>query len=220
MAAIEKTVKAEGHLIDSGLMRQIFDIIIADGGSFDILDFKIGRNNDEYSSTRLKISADDPAAMNSILLKLSSVGCTIDREEEVRLGSAPADGVVPPDFYSTTNHATSIRHGGRWLEVENIRMDGVIVVNNSNARVKKFRDICAGEMIVLGLSGVRVRPEFVERDRSDFSFMSGEVSSERKVQLAVDRAAELIADKSKKVAAVAGPVVVHTGGSSDLAHLI
>ncbi|MDF1545282.1 MAG: TIGR00300 family protein [bacterium] len=220
MGRIEKIVRAEGHLIDSGLMRQIFDIIIADQGSYDILDFSIGRNNDEYSSTRLKINAPDLTSINTILLKLSSVGCTVDQEEEVRLGAAPTDGVVPADFYSTTNHATSIRNGGEWLPVANIRMDGVIVVEQFSARVKKFRDVKKGDLVVLGLSGIKVQPEFVERDRDDFSFMSGDVSSERKVQLAVDRAAELIRDKSKKVAVVAGPVLVHTGGSADLARLI
>jgi len=46
MANFEKTVSSEGHLIDSGLMRQIFDAIVADGGQFEILDFDIGRNND------------------------------------------------------------------------------------------------------------------------------------------------------------------------------
>lgn len=215
-----KTVRAEGHLIDSGLMRQAFDIIISDGGSFEILDFKIGRTNDEYSSTQLKISADDPVAMNSILLKLSSLGCMIDRDETVKLGTAPADGVVPPDFYSTTNHATSIRSHDRWLEVASLRMDGVIVVEGNRAETRKFRDIKKGDQVVLGLTGIRVQPEFVERDRADFGFMSGDVSSERKVQLAVDRAAELIGGRDRKVAVVAGPVVIHTGGGPDLARLV
>ncbi|MFQ5452978.1 MAG: hypothetical protein ACE5D6_02175, partial [Candidatus Zixiibacteriota bacterium] len=71
----------EGHLIDSGLMRQIFDIIISDGGSFEILDFKIGINNEEFSKARLNIRTKDPVDMNTILLKLSAIGCHIDMEE-------------------------------------------------------------------------------------------------------------------------------------------
>jgi len=220
MSQIEKTVRAEGHLIDSGLMRQAFDIIISDGGRFEILDFKIGRTNDEYSSTQLKISANDSVAMNSILLKLSSLGCMIDKDEEVQLGRAPADGVVSSDFYSTTNHATSIRSNGTWLEVANLRMDGVIVVDGNRAEVRKFRDVKKGDQVVLGLTGIKVQPEYVERDRSDFGFMAGDVSSERKVQLAVDRAAQLIGGRDRKVAVVSGPVVVHTGGAPDLARLI
>jgi len=220
MSQNTKTIRAEGHLIDSGLMRQAFDIIISDGGSFEILDFKIGRTNDEYSSTQLKISADDPVAMNSILLKLSSLGCMIDKDQAVKLGTAPADGVVPPEFYSTTNHATSVRSNDNWIEVNNLRMDGVIVVDGNLAEARKFRDVKKGDQVVLGLTGIKVQPEFVERDRADFGFMSGDVSSERKVQLAVDRAADLIGGRDRKVAVVAGPVVIHTGGGPDLSRLV
>ena len=220
MANMEKVISTEGHLIDSGLMRQILDTVIADGGSYEILDFRIGRTNDEYSHAKLKIKAEDPTALNAILLKLSTLGCQIDKDEKVNLGEAPADGVVPPDFYSTTNHDTLVRVNGDWLPVENLRMDGVIVVDGKRAMVKKFRDVKKGDKVVLGIQGVKVQPEFVERDRADFSFMSGDVSTERKVRLFVDRVAEHLKDKSKRVVAVAGPVIVHTGGGVELARLI
>ena len=80
MAAFEKIVTSEGHLIDSGLMRQIFDTVISDGGEFQILDFEIGKTNQEPSKANLKIMAGDAASMNKILLKLSSLGCVIDQE--------------------------------------------------------------------------------------------------------------------------------------------
>lgn len=220
MPTIEKTVVTEGHLIDSGLMRQVFDTVIADGGRFEVLEFKIGRNNDEFSTARLKVFCDDSDAMNTILLKLSSLGCRIDEEQAVRLGLSPADGVVPPDFYSTTNHETDIRINGGWVRVGNLRMDGVIVVDGDSANVKKFRDIKKGDNVVLGLAGIRVKPEYAERDRADFSFMSGDVSSERKVRLVVDRVADIIGGKDKRVACVAGPILIHTGGAPDLARLI
>ncbi len=220
MSRIEKVVRTEGHLIDSGLMRRIFDTIISDGGEFEIIRFDIGRNNDEFSRASLKIAAPDTVAINTILLKLSALGCMVDEEEPVRLGESPADGVVPPDFYSTTNQTTEIHHDGRWIPVENLRMDGVIVVEEHRAWVKKFRDVRKGDKVVLGLSGIKVKPEYAKRDRDDFGFMSGEVSSERKVRLAVDRVAEVIGGNSKRVAVVAGPVVVHTGGAPDLARLI
>jgi len=47
MAAFEKIVTSEGHLIDPDLMRQIFDAIISDGAEFQILDFEIGKTNQE-----------------------------------------------------------------------------------------------------------------------------------------------------------------------------
>lgn len=220
MSTTEKIVTTEGHLIDSGLMRQVFDIIISDGGEFEVLDFNIGRDNDEFSKACLKINADDPVAINTILLKLSSIGCHIETDEQVTLKESPADGVVPPDFYSSTNHKTQVRLNDSWVNVEKIRMDGVIVVSDHKAVVKKFRDVKKGEKIVCGLTGINVKPEFVERDRAIFTFMSGDVSTERQVRLAVDQVADLIRDKNKKVVVVSGPVVVHTGGNRDLASLI
>ncbi len=220
MPVIEKTVTTEGHLIDSGIMRRIFDTIISDGGSFEIADFQIGRSNEEFSRARLHITSPDAAGMNTILLKLSALGCQIDPERTVCLGEVEADGVAPPDFYSTTNQETFVHHDGAWLRVDNLRMDGVIVVKDDRAAIRKIRDLRKGDSVVLGLSGIKVKPEFAERDRDEFGFMSGDVSSERKVRLAVDRAAELIGSGNKKVAAVAGPVVVHTGGAPELARLI
>jgi lysine-ketoglutarate reductase/saccharopine dehydrogenase-like protein (TIGR00300 family) len=220
MPKIEKTVTTEGHLIDSGLMRRIFDTIISDNGQFEMIKFEIGRNNDEFSQACLKVAAPDAAAMNKILLKLSALGCVVDEEKDIRCGEAPADGVVPPEFYSTTNQETEVHIGGKWLVVEKLRMDGVIVVDGNRAVVKKFRDVKKGDEVVLGLSGIKVKPEFARRDRDDFGFMSGEVSTERKVRLAVDRVAETIGANNKRIAVVAGPVVVHTGGAPDLARLI
>lgn len=220
MAAFEKIVTSEGHLIDSGLMRQIFDAIIAGGGEYEILDFEIGRTNENPSKARLKILADNDSDLNSILLKLSSLGCVIDHEVRVALKPAPANGVVPPDFYSSTNHETLVRLNNDWVRVENLRMDCVIVVNGHRAAAKKFRDVKKGENIVVGLDGIKVVPEFVERNRADFAFMSGEISSERKVQLVVDRVAEIISSNTKKVAVVSGPVLIHTGGSHGLIKLI
>lgn len=220
MPASEKTVTTQGHLIDSGLMRQIFDTVIRDGGSFEVLQFDVGRTNDEYSKARLSITCDSAEQMNTILLNLSTLGCRIDEEEEAALEPAPADGVAPPDFYSTTNHATDVRIDSRWLPVEKIRMDGVIVVEGNCAEVKKFRDLTKGQKVLVGLKGIKVKPEYVERNRTDFGFMSGDVSSERKVRLAVDRIAEIIANGSKKIVCVGGPILVHTGGAPDLARLI
>ncbi len=220
MAAFQKTITSEGHLIDSGLMRQIFDTIIADGGQYEILDFQIGRNNEEPSKAKLKITATEPVALNIILLKLSSLGCVIDRDHEVVLKPSTKDGVVPPDFYSTTNHETFVHIQGGWVKVAGLRMDCAIVVNGNQAQVKKFRDVKKGEDVVVGLGGIKVIPEFVERNRVDFAFMSGEISTERKVRLVVDRVAEIIGGRTKKVAVVSGPVLIHTGGSNGLIKLI
>jgi lysine-ketoglutarate reductase/saccharopine dehydrogenase-like protein (TIGR00300 family) len=68
-----------------------------------------------------------------------------------------------------------------------------------------------------------VAPESKERDRLSFAFMSNEISSERQVETAVRQTAALARqtrEQGKTIVAVAGPVVVHTGGNSGLARLI
>jgi lysine-ketoglutarate reductase/saccharopine dehydrogenase-like protein (TIGR00300 family) len=99
-------------------------------------------------------------------------------------------------------------------------MDGVIVVKNGAAEVKKLRDVKKGDQVVCGLEGVRVHPEFKERERGDFGFMSNEVSSEKKVSIAVDKVAELIRNRRGKLVVVGGPVVIHTGAVESLCRMI
>ena len=74
-----------------------------------------------------------------------------------------------------------------------------------------------------GLEGIRVTPEFRERDRGDFAFMSNEISSERRVEASVGRIATLMRETraaGRRIVFVAGPVVVHTGGASYFTELI
>jgi len=73
------------------------------------------------------------------------------------------------------------------------------------------------------MRGIRVVPESKERDRLAFAFMSNGISSERQVETAVRQTAMLMEQtrqSGKKIIAVAGPVVVHTGGTAPLVRLI
>jgi lysine-ketoglutarate reductase/saccharopine dehydrogenase-like protein (TIGR00300 family) len=68
-----------------------------------------------------------------------------------------------------------------------------------------------------------VIPESKERDRLQFAFMSSDISSERQVETAVRQTAALMRQAKsagQKIVAVAGPVVIHTGGAPHLAKLI
>jgi hypothetical protein len=55
------------------------------------------------------------------------------------------DGVAPEDFYSTTLHPTDVCVQGRWVRASCQRMDGVIVVDESQeeprARIALIRDL-------------------------------------------------------------------------------
>src|SRR5215203_441490 len=122
------TIAAEGHLIDSGLLSAIFDRIIEFKGAYEILHFDIGRTNDDPSRIEMRISVQDPAMLDDLLQQLTGFGCHPVGDRDALVKPAEKDRCVPDDFYSTTNHRTHVRIGGRWVEVEKQRMDAVIVV--------------------------------------------------------------------------------------------
>jgi lysine-ketoglutarate reductase/saccharopine dehydrogenase-like protein (TIGR00300 family) len=110
-----------------------------------------------------------------------------------------------------------------WIEVQDQRMDAMIVVSGGQAFCRRLRDLRSGDRIVVGLRGIRVAPESKERDRLAFAFMSNGISSERQVETAVRQTAALVRhvrENRFKVIVVAGPVVVHTGGVAGLSSLI
>jgi lysine-ketoglutarate reductase/saccharopine dehydrogenase-like protein (TIGR00300 family) len=216
-------VAAEGHLIDSQLLNRIFDTVIERGATFEVLQFDIGRTNEDFSRMVLKVSIDSPGALARLLEALIPFGCHAVEERDAHVERTDRDGCVSDDFYSTTNQRTHVRIEGRWLEVEQQRMDAVIVVENGRAICRKIREVKAGDRIVCGLEGIRVTPEFRDRERSDFGFMTNEVSSERRVEASVAKIAAMMRQMKaagKRIAFVAGPVVVHTGGATYFIELI
>lgn len=216
-------VGAEGHLIDSNILNAIFDKVIERGGAFEVLNFAIGRTNDEFSRISLKVSAPTPAGLQRLVEDLMQLGCNPVQEKNALVRLADRDGCVPDDFYSTTNMRTHVRLDGAWVDVERQRMDAVIAVEQGRAICRKLREVRAGDRIVCGLEGIRVTPEFRERDRGDFAFMSNEISSERRVEASVARIAALMRETrsaGKRIVFVAGPVVVHTGGATYFTELI
>lgn len=222
-AEFTELVEASGHLIDSGLLNTIFDTVIRHGARFEVLRFDIGRTNDEPSRLSMRVTAPAESTLRDLIEDLVPLGCEVARARDARLCPADRDGCAPPDFYSTTNHETHIRLNGRWVAVSKQRMDAAVVVEDGRPSCRKLRDLRAGDAVVCGLEGIRVIPTFQERDRHGFAFMTNEVSSERRVETAVARVADTMqAIKSAKgrIAIVAGPVVVHTGGVPHLEQLI
>jgi lysine-ketoglutarate reductase/saccharopine dehydrogenase-like protein (TIGR00300 family) len=218
-----QVVEAEGHLIDSQLLNVIFDTVIKWDASFEVLKFTIGRTNEEASSISMRIASESEDGLQRVLEELVQLGCRIARSKDALLKPAERDGCVPDDFYSTTNLRTEVRHGGRWIKVDQQRMDAVVVIEDGNATCRKLRDVRAGDNVVCGVEGIRAVPEFQERDRLGFAFMTNEISSERRVEVAVAKIAAMMADVRKsggQIAFVAGPVLVHTGGAAHFGELI
>ncbi|MGB9606796.1 MAG: TIGR00300 family protein, partial [Bryobacteraceae bacterium] len=187
-----EVLEAEGHLIDSHIMERIFDTVVEYQGDFEVEDFQIGRTNSEPSRLRLRVRAPSRALLEQMLQALLGLGCSLADSGEIELATVKRDRCAPDDFYSTTNHRTLVRLNGRWIEVEDQRMDALIVVEGERARCRKLRDLRAGDRVVVGLRGIRVIPEAKERDRLAFAFMTNGVSSERQVETAVRQTAALI----------------------------
>ncbi len=233
VSVVSKTIKLEGHLLDTGMMNRALDLIISEGGSFKVLNFNLGIERQSPSTAEVRISAPSAQLMEDIVSQLIDLGAIIapEKQVDVHLESVNKAGVSPDDFYVTTIYPTEVRVDDEWIRVDNQRMDGAIVINKKDhqttASCKLLRDLEVGEEVVVGVEGIRTVRSAQSREKrnktQEFSFMSGGVSSERRVELLVEQIAwemRHIRDQGGKVAVVAGPVVIHTGGSGHLSGLI
>lgn len=225
MKTFSEEVTLEGHIIDSWTLPRAFDTIMDMGGSFDVAEIQVGRAKDQASFARLKVHADSERKLENILLALQSFGATLASRDDALYEPAPANGVLPPDFYSTTHLPTQIRLRGHWVDVENTEMDLVIVVNpdRGEARMVPSASVREGELIVVGHEGIRILPPQRPREREVFSFMGSNVSSEHPKRLVIDEIAREMREiraRGGKVLVVAGPAIVHSGAGPLLAKLI
>src|SRR5437588_9698463 len=106
---LNEVVEAEGHLIDSHIMEQIFDKVVEHRGRFEVEQFRIGRTNSEPSYLRLKVETGDRDSLQRLLNTLLELGCAPVDSGDAVLGAVERDRCAPEDFYSTTNHRTQVR---------------------------------------------------------------------------------------------------------------
>ncbi len=227
-----RILRLEGHLLDSGLINRSLDLIVDNGGSFQVLNFQLGEQRQSTSAAEVKVSAPSHQVMEEIISQLIDLGAVDlpQDERDAKLEPVIQAGVSPDDFYVTTIYPTEVRINGEWVKVYNQRMDGAIAITQTDkgilAQCKLLRDLEVGDQVVVDVLGIRTvrKPESREqRNTQEFSFMSAGVSSERRVELVVEQVAwELrkIRDGGGKVVVTAGPVVIHTGGGDHLAQLI
>ena len=173
----------------------------------------------------LRVTAADQSELESIIHDLQQHGVEILQQEDVATEPAPVDGVFPEDFYSTTNLETFVRLESRWIPVEWPEMDCGILIDAEagTARTVPLIQVKAGERIVVGTRGIRVIPLSRDRGGRAFGFMGSAVSSEKPKRIVVARVARLMRDMradGKKIVAVLGPAVVHTGAAPALAKLV
>src|SRR6476469_7285400 len=99
---MDEIVEAEGHLIDSQLMNVMFDTVVRHDATFEVLEFRIGRTNDEPSFVSMRVASATPEALAEVLEELLALGCRVATIEDARTAPADRDGCAPEDFYSTT----------------------------------------------------------------------------------------------------------------------
>jgi len=219
---VHETVRLEGHLIDSDILRRVFDRIVEGGGEFEVLNFRVGTTNEEPSSTELAVKARDQAALDTILEGLAYLGA-VPAAGDAHFAPAEADGILPDEFYSTTNFDTFVRIDGKWTPALDQRMDCALVLRDGHPRCVKQRLVKAGEPVALRGSGIRVRPPERSREASVFGFMSNDISMETNKAIAIRgtvREMRRAREAGERIVLVAGPAIVHSGGDQAMARLV
>lgn len=215
----------KGHIIDSFTIQKVMDTIIDQGGDYEIEELNVGKHNDDISTARIRIESDDEEKLDKILDMVTDLGARLIEEESVDLVASQKDKTVPDNFYSTTNYNTKIYYDNKWINIDNIEMDCMLVVDTENktATCKPLNTIKKGEMIVVGHKGVKVYPPEKSRGKNTFEFMNSEASAEKPTRSIIHKVAKemkSIKDKGGKIVVVGGPAVIHTGCAPILADLI
>lgn len=138
---------------------------------------------------------------------------------------APADGVLPTEFFSTTNLPTYVKVKGNWLLPAEPRMDSAIVMREDGSLVvREGRRVKQGELVAVGheedgSEGIFVHAHaFVAaNEEAEFRFMTSEVSREKPIDYS--QMARLLLrerDENGYIIWVAGPALVHSRARADM----
>lgn len=225
-SSARERVRIEGHIIDSLLLPKVLDLILRDGGTFQIAGIEIGRRREDTSWAEIEVQARDAPHLETILGHLIPHGALPVQGGSCRLVPADMAGTFPVGFYSTTNLPTEVRVDGKWIPVADQEMDCGIVVDlaSRSARCVPMHRIGLGDQVVVGRQGIKVSPLPREPSAPEtFQFMTSAVSSEKPKAVTVrDVAASLrhVRQEGRKVLLVGGPAIVHTGAGEHVCRLI
>ena len=217
-----------GHLLDTGLLNRAIDTIMEEGGSCCVEEFEVGERRDQPSAAVVRVTSPTAARLDDLVGSLMQLGLRPATEPmDAALVPVKQTGVAPEGFYSTTIYPSDVRIDNEWIRVTRQRMDAAVVVYSNvkpvRAECRLIRDLKPGDQVICGFQGVRVLTPTQREASDDFSFMSAAVSTERRVELAVETLAwemRRIRARKGRIVVVAGPVVIHTGGGRYLARLI
>jgi lysine-ketoglutarate reductase/saccharopine dehydrogenase-like protein (TIGR00300 family) len=143
---------------------------------------------------------------------------------------AVADGVLPDNFFATSNLPTYVKLDGAWRLPRQPRMDGAIVkLDDGMLRIMEGRYVHAGQPVAIGFAEDGSEGIFVNATgflgtggaSSEFQFMSSHVSREKPVDYVL--MAELLRREKElggHVVWVVGPAVLHSRGRDVLTWFI
>ena len=231
MTTVQETILLHGHIIDTPILAKVLDCILIMGGTFDLETVDIGRTREDQSQARIVVRAPTVAILNNILRAIQPQGAVVEREADCLCFQAPADGVFPEEFYTTTHLPTEVRLNGNWIDVDRVEMDvGIRVdVQRLTACAMPMAEVQQGDSIVVGQGGVRVTPLQRPREHDAFSFMASAVSAERPHgHLIVDVAQRMRMLREQhrtgggraKILLAGGPAIIHAGGRDALTWLV
>jgi lysine-ketoglutarate reductase/saccharopine dehydrogenase-like protein (TIGR00300 family) len=218
-------VELQGHIIDSLLLPKVLDEILTRGGSFELKDIRIGRQQADPSYAQLEVRAKTQEQLQEILREIHDHGAVPTDTGDCQTVVADMDSAFPENFYSTTNFRTQVRLNGEWIDVEDQEMDCGILIDpeGAAARCIPMISVRKGDNIVVGHQGVRVLAAETQARHNLFEFMASPVSSEKPKGVTVREIANEMRrtkEAGEKILAVLGPAVVHTGGSELICRLI
>ena len=217
------TIELRGHIIDSMMLPRVLDAVMDLGGSFRFEEFHVGQAKDDPSQARLALEHETDDGLAAIVNACQAQGALIVAGLPARVTPAPADGVFPDDFYSTSNQPTRVLVDGVWIDVDDIEMDCAIVVGEGRARCVAVTEVRRADGVVCGHDGIVVAPIERARRREIFGFMTSQVSSEKPKHLVIRELAATMRDVRAgggKICVVGGPAIIHTGAGVHLSRLI
>jgi lysine-ketoglutarate reductase/saccharopine dehydrogenase-like protein (TIGR00300 family) len=142
---------------------------------------------------------------------------------------APADGVLPENFFSTTNLPTYVKVKGAWKMPREPRMDATLVLDNAGELwAREGRRVKRGDLVAVGREEDGSEGIFVhsnaflgESAEGEFKFMTSEVSREKPIDYGL--MARILIDERDRGGYpiwVTGPALVHSRARADMVWFI
>jgi len=166
----------------------------------------------------------------TILSHPDFTGEALVKAPDARFVEAPADGVLPDDFFSTTNLPTYVKIGGKWRMPREPRMDAALLLDAAGELwIREGRRVRKGERIAVGKAedgtdGIYVHSTATQSDpneMAEFQFMTSDVSREKPIDYGM-MARILIEERDRGgyPVWVTGPALVHSRARADMVWFI